>query len=344
MKNVHILTTILFLGIKSLTFSQDIKAYQNYDFVAGQKIIFEDNFKDDKDGEFASHWDITNGQAVLNKMDNDLVMKVTDGNAGTVLPLMKEKNYLPKEFTLEYDYYQTAGAYGLKVWFQNIDNAECITMQASRGESTLTFYVDDDQRTLSGNTHEELVGENFDNKWHHVAFIFKNGMMKLYIDQFRVVNVPRSTSVPTKVFFGGIGNQENPLIFKNVKIAEGGDMNTIGQAFTDGKYISHGIRFDVNKATIKPESMGEINAIAKILKDNASLKMEVGGYTDSDGDDAANLKLSQARADAVKTQLTILGIEANRLTTKGYGETKPIGDNATFEGKANNRRVEFVKI
>ena len=344
MKKIQITTIILFLGIQSTAFSQDNKAYQNYDFVAGQKIIFEDNFKDDKDGEFASHWDITNGQAVLNKMDNDLVMKITDGNYGTIFPLMKEKNYLPKEFTLEYDCYQTSGAYGLVVWFQNTDNAECVTIRASRGESTLIYYVDNEQRTLSGNTPEALTGENFDNKWHHIAFIFKNGMMKLYIDQFRVVNVPKSTFLPTKVFFGGIGNQENPLIFKNVKIAEGGDMNTIGKAFTDGKYISHGIRFDVNKVIIKPESMGEINAITKILKDNTSLKMEIGGYTDSDGEDEANLKLSQSRADAVKTQLISLGIDTNRLTTKGYGETKPIGDNTTFEGKANNRRVEFVKI
>ena len=344
MKNIHTLTIILFLGFLYPTFSQDIKAYQNYDFVAGQKIIFEDNFKDDKDGEFASHWDITNGQAVLNKMGDDLVMKIIDGNYGTILPLMKTKNYLPKEFTLEYDYYQIAGAYGLVIWFQNIDNAECLTIKANRSESSVSYFVDDDQRTLAGNAPEELIGDNFENKWHHIAFIFKNGMMKLYIDQFRVVNVPRSISVPTKVFFGGIGNQETPLIFKNVKIAEGGDMNTIGQAFTNGKYISHGIRFDVNKATIKPESMGEINAIVKILKDNASLKMEVGGYTDSDGNDAANQKLSQARADAVKIQLTSLGIDANRLTTKGYGETKPIGDNATLEGKANNRRVEFIKM
>ena len=89
--------------------------------------------------------------------------------------------------------------------------------------------------------------------------------------------------------------------------------------------------------------MGEINAIAKILKENASLKVEIGGHTDTDGDDASNLKLSDARANAVKTQLVSMGIDATRLSTKGYGETMPIGDNKTFEGKAQNRRVEFVK-
>lgn len=134
------------------------------------------------------------------------------------------------------------------------------------------------------------------------------------------------------------------MAFKNFKLAAGGDQNLIGKAFTDGRYISHGINFDVNKAVIKPASMGEINAIANILKQNPALKIEIGGHTDSDGDDASNLKLSEARANAVKTQLVSMGIDASRLMTKGYGETKPIGDNKTAEGKTENRRVEFVKI
>jgi outer membrane protein OmpA-like peptidoglycan-associated protein len=84
--------------------------------------------------------------------------------------------------------------------------------------------------------------------------------------------------------------------------------------------------------------------IVQVLKDNPEIKFEVGGHTDSDGADDYNLKLSQQRADAVKDQLIKMGIEAARLSAKGYGETKPISDNTTFEGKANNRRVEFVKM
>jgi outer membrane protein OmpA-like peptidoglycan-associated protein len=80
------------------------------------------------------------------------------------------------------------------------------------------------------------------------------------------------------------------------------------------------------------------------MKDNAALKLEVGGHTDSDGDAAKNLALSQARADAVKKALVDQGVDAARLTTKGYGATKPIDLNTTPEGKANNRRVEFAKL
>ena len=176
MKTRLIFTLIFPLwGLGGLVFSyaQDIKSYSNYDFVAGQKIIFEDNFKGDKDGEFGSHWDIKNGQAVLNKMDSVLVMKITDGNYGTVLPLMKEKNYLPKEFTLEYDYYQTIGAYPLVVWFNNADDAECMVLRANRENAGISFFVGDEYRNLDSNTPDEIKAENFDNKWHHIAFIFK---------------------------------------------------------------------------------------------------------------------------------------------------------------------------
>ena len=102
--------------------------------------------------------------------------------------------------------------------------------------------------------------------------------------------------------------------------------------------------FDYNKATIKPESMGELNRIVTMMNQHPELKFEIGGHTDADGDAAYNLKLSQQRADAVKAQLISMGIDASKLTSKGYGKTKPIADNSTDEGKANNRRVEFVKL
>ncbi|GAB4004656.1 hypothetical protein GCM10028808_02720 [Spirosoma migulaei] len=321
-----------------------MRSYANYDFVPGNKIIFEDDFHTDQDGEFAEHWDLLGGQAVLNKLGDGLAMKITDGNYGKVAPLMKDKNYLPKEFTLEYDYYQTPGAYGLLFWFENTEGSEVIKCQADRDGASATYMVNDESRTLAGIMPEELKFENFNNRWHHVAFILKGRSIKLYIDQFRVLTVPQNTAVPTRVMFGGIATQEEPLIFKNVRFAEGGGANLIGQKFGEGKYISHGINFDYGKASIKPESMGEINAIYKFLNENSSSKFEVGGYTDADGSDASNVTLSQKRAEAVKAQLVSMGVDSDRLTAKGYGETKPIADNTTFEGKAQNRRVEFVKL
>lgn len=321
-----------------------MRSYTNYDFVPGNKVIFEDDFHTDQNGEFAEHWDLVSGQAVLNKFGDGLVMKITDGNYGKVAPLMKEKNYLPKEFTLEYDYYMTPGAYPLDFWFDDADGNTVITCRANRDAASASFQVNGEARDLSGLLPEELKFANFNDRWHHVAFILKGKSIKLYIDQFRVLTVPNNTAVPARVVFGGIATQEDPLIFKNVRLAEGGGANLIGAKFTEGKYISHGINFDVNKAIIKPESMGELNAIMKYLNETPGTRFEIGGHTDADGSDASNLTLSQKRADAVKTQLVSMGVEAGRLTAKGYGKTKPVADNATFEGKAQNRRVEFVKL
>ena len=89
--------------------------------------------------------------------------------------------------------------------------------------------------------------------------------------------------------------------------------------------------------------MGFLNQLVKFLKENATVKLEIDGHTDSDGDKAANIKLSQDRAEAVKNQLIALGVDASRLTSKGFGESKPVDNNTTPEGMADNRRVEFIK-
>jgi outer membrane protein OmpA-like peptidoglycan-associated protein len=89
--------------------------------------------------------------------------------------------------------------------------------------------------------------------------------------------------------------------------------------------------------------MGIINEIADLMKEHPEVNFSVEGHTDSDGETDANQKLSEARAQAVKDMLVSMGIDTGRLTTKGYGESSPIAANTTAEGKANNRRVEFVK-
>jgi OOP family OmpA-OmpF porin len=115
------------------------------------------------------------------------------------------------------------------------------------------------------------------------------------------------------------------------------------QLAASGQVTLRGILFDTGKTDIKPESGPLLDEVAAMLKKNADLKVRIEGHTDNVGAKAANLALSKGRATAVKTALVAKGIEGGRMATEGFGDTKPVADNAAEEGRAQNRRVELVK-
>ncbi|MEO8146301.1 MAG: OmpA family protein [Bacteroidia bacterium] len=329
-----LLLVVITIAIHTCLQGQDIKTYSNYDFVPGENILFEDNFLSDQDGEFASHWNLKSGQAVVNKVADKTAFVLIAGNYARVSPLIKVPNYLTDSFTVEFDFYVTSYAPVLFLKAKDKDNRA-----VNFGYRVNTSYFPNE---LSEN-FPEGTDASFKKKWHHAALAYRSGQMKCYVDQYRVLVIPQCGFVPQEIGLGGIASKDNPVVFTNVRIASGGNMNMLGKILTDGKFITHAITFDVNKADIKPESMGFLNSLVKFLKENSNVKLEIDGHTDSDGDEASNMKLSQQRADAVKAQLVLMGIDASRLSSKGFGESKPIGDNTTPEAKANNRRVEFVK-
>jgi OmpA-OmpF porin, OOP family len=108
-------------------------------------------------------------------------------------------------------------------------------------------------------------------------------------------------------------------------------------------FITLSVNFDTAKTTITADSAKTLDTAAAILKAAGDMKVEVAGHTDNVGDAAANLKLSQGRAQAVMDALVQRGIPAARLTAKGYGQTVPVADNRSEDGRAKNRRVELVK-
>ncbi len=137
--------------------------------------------------------------------------------------------------------------------------------------------------------------------------------------------------------------RDGPLGFTRVRIAESTPdfSHTI---MADGRYVTHGILFDTNSDRLKPESAAVIKSIAAGLQTNAALNLRIEGHTDSSGDAALNLDLSRRRAEAVKQVLVAqFQVDAARLSTDGLGATKPLESNDTPQGRAQNRRVEFVK-
>lgn len=114
---------------------------------------------------------------------------------------------------------------------------------------------------------------------------------------------------------------------------------------SEGKFSTTGILFDVNSANIKPESYVSLKDIAGVLQDNANVHVKIIGHTDNDGDASMNLALSKKRAESVKSFLqSEFKIDASRMETDGKGAADPVAPNTTSAGKAQNRRVEFVKL
>ena len=309
--------------------SPALKVWSKYDFVSGDEIIFEDDLANEQNGEFPSKWDLLKGNAENAIFGDDNVIAFQK-NKTKITPLMSNEEYLPEVFTIEFDIY-FYGKYNeaYSVYLKNLKKINIRPNRVTMGN----FDGDPDQNT-SGTG------------WHHIAMSFNIRALKVYFDQTRVLNVPNIKERPTSFSISALSHgvrKGDPAIIKNIRIAKGG-VDLYDKLLTDGKIVTTGIRFDVNKATLKPESMGVINKIAKLMKDHSDIRFSIEGHTDGDGDDASNQTLSESRANSVKSALVDLDIDASRLETKGYGESNPVSDNLTPEGKASNRRVEFVKI
>jgi outer membrane protein OmpA-like peptidoglycan-associated protein/uncharacterized protein (DUF2141 family) len=130
----------------------------------------------------------------------------------------------------------------------------------------------------------------------------------------------------------------------NCEVSSLDDMTLYEQVVSQGKFTTRDIFFDVAKAVIKPESFTTINKIATFMKEHMDISFSIDGHTDSDGAADFNQKLSEDRSIAIKNALIKFGIRESRLKTRGFGEERPVATNATSDGKAKNRRVEFVVL
>jgi hypothetical protein len=310
-------------------------SWSKYDFVPGDKVIFEDNLAGEENGEFPSRWDLNDGTVEVAVLDGENVIMFREYGS-TIIPYMKdpESDYLPDIFTVEFDAYIPHDH--VQVWFYDGKN-----QSAPREHKPL--YIMGYGMELNPASSDLPGEENLEKSWIHVAIAYTSGKFKAYINDTRLINIPRLSCQPVGISIRALhASDESHYFIKNIRIAEGG-VKYYDRFMHDGKIIANGIRFDVNKATLKPESMGVINEIATLMKEHPEISFSVEGHTDSDGDDAFNQTLSEQRAATVVNTLKELGIDAGRMTPKGWGESKPMDSNSTSEGKANNRRVEFVK-
>jgi len=326
-------------------------AYAKSDFVPGDEIIFEDDQSNEKMGEFPSMWDLLSGNAEIASVDGRKCINITD-RATVIVPLMNDmKNYLPDVFTLELDFYvndiykesdynkSTAQIFWLQ--FYNQQDNEIAYVKFAWDNIGWEYYAPSEESRRSGSADFTYKP----NSWNHLAVSFNKRAFKVYINGVRTTNIPNMVA-PNRFRIENRGSDRaanHRDLISNVRLAKGA-VPLYDRMMSDGKFITYGITFDVGKSTIKPESMGEINRIVALMNENPSLKFSVEGHTDNTGNASSNQTLSEARSQAVVDKLVENGVAADRLKAAGKGQTSPIADNGTDEGRAKNRRVEFMKL
>jgi len=323
-----------------------VAAWSRYDFVPGDKVIFEDDLKGEQNGEFPSKWDLVKGVIENAELDGENVILFIMDNRDGIVPLLDNsgKDYLPEAFTIEFDAYFDAGnTRTYYVYLADMKNQRHLDPAMLADHKYVTFDRNSVGRGLDYRGKKQLSDKVAG--WRHFALSFNIRALKVYLDDERLLNLPNLGYNPTGIglSYHNPGGNSHPGYIKNIRIAAGA-VPLYDKVMSEGKIVTNGIRFDVNKAVIRPESMGVINKIVSLMKQNPGLNFSIEGHTDSDGDGGANKTLSRQRADAVREKFVAMGIDAGRLQTKGWGESKPIADNTSPEGRANNRRVEFVKF
>lgn len=352
---------------ETANFAPSLKAYGKYDFVPGEKVVAYTDFSQDEIGDFPNHWN-TNGSGEIMTVEGRTGKWLSVAKEGYYIPMFI--NSLPDNFTFEYDVifipsttYKGPNTAALAFQLVGLDKklSPFKEFELTRALFAIDPYLSDfyyesytkdpnqtaGQLILKSSTNVEGLDKRNMHSYH-VSVWRQKQRVRVYLDQNKVCDLPMVLNETEKYntirFKTDLNNDGSNWLISNIKLAIGAP-DTRNKLMTEGKFSTTGILFDVNSSNIKAESYGTLKQIAQVLQDNAVVKIKIVGHTDSDGDDAANLSLSKQRADAVKASLTKeFGIDESRMQTDGKGESEPAAPNTSQEGKAQNRRVEFIKM
>jgi OmpA-OmpF porin, OOP family len=309
------------------------------EFAPGEKTLFFDDFADMTAGEAPPHFKVRGGTPELQEAGGVRQLS-TKANGVMTLNLTA----VPKNFTFE-----------TEVLVDTPQGSASMTVSFfSKNREVFDFGVRQQEKNIDLVMHKKGPYEELGRKRLvagkepvKVALWIQNGRVQLFLNGEKQIDANQVELPPIdKVDIGNgfIGTGKASLNYRSVRVAESTpDFSQV--IMSAGRYVSHGILFDTGSDKLKPESAAVLQAIVKGLTANPALKVLIEGHTDSVGVAAQNLDLSKRRAEAVKTVLVSqFQIEAARLTTAGLGSTKPIDSNDTPTGRAQNRRVELVKV
>lgn len=358
-------------SVAPVTKEAEMTAYRKFGFVRGSNIIYEYAFEEVEVGDYPRSWISDAGGEVvtLSNLPGKWLKSNELGN--NFVDYFKE---FPSNFTFEFDVVQniksTSDYNDLVVTFASTAGERNFSKTIRKSESS-GFSVDIDlfkpwleyenywsHADSTNSTYIEIRSPNQYNldpfnvtkQKLHVSFVRQDSRLICYLNTTRVFDLRNAFAKNTllnNLNFMMRSNVEDPnsgLYISNLVLAET-VMDARKDLFVDGKYVTNAILFETNSDKIQPTSLSAVNVVAEYLKANPTVKLKVVGHTDNVGQDATNLDLSSRRAKSVVKELVDYHkIDPSRLSSEGMGETKPIGDNNTMEGRAKNRRVEFIKL
>lgn len=352
---------------KTATEGKTFNLYSKFDFIPGEKVIAFEDFSQDNAGDFPAKWNTNTSAEVVTATELPGKWLKLDGN-GVFMPGFITS--LPENFTLEMDlicndgfrttssplYLAIAslktqseytrwqqgqgGQEGFQVWFL----PNMVSQKAGRTGYNRVSGTDGSRQQFETDKFHAYGGKNT----VKVSIWRQKRRIRMYLDEEKVIDVQQAlgdANYNSLVFTMNTSTTKpDYYLISNIRIA-GGLPDMRSKFMTEGKMSTSAILFDVNSDRIKPASFPVIKEIAAVLKENGDVRVKITGHTDSDGDDVHNKVLSIKRADAVKALLEKeFGISADRMETDGKGESEPLEKDNTPAAKANNRRVEFVKL
>lgn len=337
---------------------KELSVYSKFDFVPGDKLLFFDDFSNDFVGDFPSNWNTNgSGEIVMFENTSEKWFEIRDGRKSYYIVNLDD---LPEDYTIEFDLEtlgmdaKTSSAATLAIILDDSDNFSYGTNTSyvylpfyQNGARGIRVWNSINGENLIDNTIDADIREDMGNR-PHISIAVNGQRLRLFVNEKKHVDIPRMIGEggPLKSLKFQVDRTtpgKERVFLKNIKIAAGG-VDLRRKLISEGKVSTNGILFDSGSDTIKPESMGIIRQISQVLHQETGMDLKIIGHTDADGKDDINMKLSKNRAEAVKKVLTtIYSISESRLITEGKGQLEPLSDNTTADGKAQNRRVEFIK-
>jgi len=332
------------------------------DFVPGQQVVFEEHFDKDAAGDFPAQWN-TNGNGKIVTIDGLPGKWIEVAHNSIINPVMDKQ--LPENCSIEFDLYLRADGTHTTPFIQfGLTEVKDILKEdmayKDRFFVNINRYTETDGKALEYGLKNDVVGNKNDmlltsyaNTVVHMGILVNKTRFRLYMNGNKIIDLPRAITPNMRNNFFLNNNYVVPaselgMLVSNIRIASS-DVDArsllVKQLLEQGHAETSDILFDVNKDIIHQESYPVINQFGDALQKDASLRIKIVGHTDSDGAADANLALSKKRADAVKKYLVDhYLLSGDRLQTDGKGATMPVAPNTSADGKAKNRRVEFIKL